>query len=83
MLSFPTTRGQILALPNIRSDPLSSSPYPSKPPHEDDKFPSLSLTCVQNFMVFSGDKVECSSQGDSIILIQEENLLSSLNDLTI
>ena len=30
------TSGQILALTNTGSVPLSSSPYPSKPPHVDD-----------------------------------------------
>ena len=66
--------GQILALPNTRSVPLSSSPYSSKSPHVDDQFPSLSLSCVQNSLVFSSDKVECSSQGDSVLPIQEPSL---------
>ena len=66
------TSGQILALPSTGSVPLSSSTF--KSPHVDDQFPSLSPSCVQNFMVFSSDKVECSSQGDSLLPIQEPNL---------
>ena len=61
-----STSGQILALSNSGSVPLSSSPYPSKSPLVDDHLPSISPSCVQNSLVFSGDKVECSSQGDSL-----------------